>query len=312
MNGYLRNLLIVFVLLLCAFPTNAEAKKLIPMGHSVNIQLQMPFVFVTNDVLLDNGQWLKKGDKLLKMNKEKLHSIDELKNIDDSSVEMTFERAKKRHKLKLTKDELNQLSPFLKNETDGIGTLTYIDPDDLQYGALGHQIIDHSLNIAPEVAKGSLFLATITQIKKSSPGEPGYKISKEPTEEAKLGSVVTNDVYGIFGKWQQPIQKSLQQPLEIIPSDDIQSGKAQLFTSIEGSEVEAFDIRIEKKSGSTFQFSVTDERLLDKTGGIIQGMSGSPIIQDNRFIGAVTHMYVEQPTKGAAITIVEMIKKSPE
>lgn len=93
--------------------------------------------------------------------------------------------------------------------------------------------------------------------------------------------------------------------------EDIELGKAQLYTAIEGSQVEAFDIDIIKIEDNFLQFIVTDKKLLEKTGGILQGMSGSPIIQKGQFVGAVTHMFVEQPTKGAAITVNEMLKKQP-
>ena len=156
-----------------------------------------------------------------------------------------------------------------------------------------------------------MYVASITQIKKSRPGGPGYKISSSERHEGEVGTVLANEAYGIFGKWQQPLQQSLYHPLEIIHGNEIKHGPAQMLTSIEGSKVESFSINILKVTNETFQFTVTDERLLQKTGGIIQGMSGSPIIQNDQFIGAVTHMFVEEPQKGAAITIVEMIKKSP-
>ena len=118
-------------------------------------------------------------------------------------------------------------------------------------------------------------------------------------------------MYGIFGKWKQSLHHSLHQPLEIIHANELKLGKAQILTAIDGENVQTFDIEIEQKKDNTFTFHVTDPRLIEKTGGIIQGMSGSPIVQNNQFVGAITHMFVEEPTKGAGILVIEMLKKSP-
>lgn len=100
-------------------------------------------------------------------------------------------------------------------------------------------------------------------------------------------------------------------PLEIIHANELKKGKAQILTAIDGEEVNLFDIEIDKQTDNTFTFNVVDDRLIKKTGGIVQGMSGSPIIQNNQFVGAVTHMFIEEPTKGAGILVIEMLKKSP-
>ena len=302
------------LLLVCltffTFIMPVEAKKLIPMGHTISIQLQMPHYYVVNDILLDSGDWLRKKDQLLKIDGQEVKEFNE-DNKQSKDVKLIVKRGDKQYTVEVSSNELKQLTNFIKNQTDGVGTLTYLDPEVMEYGALGHQIIDHAIDITPKVLRGSLYLASISQIKKSRPGEPGYKISSSERHEGEVGTVLANEAYGIFGKWQQPLQQSLYPPLEIIHGNEIKPGPAQMLTSIEGSKVESFSINILKVTNETFQFTVTDERLLQKTGGIIQGMSGSPIIQNDQFIGAVTHMFVEEPQKGAAITIVEMIKKSP-
>ncbi len=306
--------LFTITLLITLFVTHtvyAEAKKLIPMGESIGIQLQLPFVYVAHDVLLPNGEWLKKGDFITELNGRKINSVSSLKEeINGSNLTISVQKKDDKRQLSLTKEEASNILPFLKDETDGIGTLTYIDPDSKQYGALGHQIIDGVLNAPPKFIDGSIFLASIEQIKKSSPGHPGYKISVIENNNIRLGNVVSNDLYGIFGNWETNNQ-SLRQPIEIMHEKDIKLGKAELYTAIEGSTVENFEINITKIEDSFLQFVVTDKELLDKTGGILQGMSGSPIIQDGKFVGAVTHMFVEQPSKGAAISVVEMLKKTP-
>ncbi|MBD8026118.1 peptidase [Ureibacillus sp. Re31] len=316
MKCHLRNLLSLIVFMVFIFSPNAEAfaKKLIPMGESIGIQLQLPFVYVAHDVLLPNGHWLKKGDVITEVNGSSVTSVEKIKD-QISTNELTFsvkQKAQEKRELSLTSEQANNIIPFLKDETDGIGTLTFIDPESKQYGALGHQIIDGVLNEPPDFQDGSIFLASIEQIKKSTPGNPGYKISVIENNNIRLGNVKSNDIYGIFGSWESDLKESLRKPIDIMNEEDIELGKAELYTAIEGSKVEAFEIDIVKIEDNFLQFVVTDKELLEKTGGILQGMSGSPIIQKGQFVGAVTHMFVEQPSKGAAITVTEMLKKKPK
>lgn len=316
MKCHLRKVLTLILFMVFILSPNAEAfaKKLIPMGESIGIQLQLPFVYVAHDVLLPNGQWLKKGDVITKVNGSPVVSVEKLKqHINSSELTLSVsQKAQEQRNISLTNEQANNILPFLKDETDGIGTLTFIDPESKQYGALGHQIIDGVLKEPPNFTNGSIFLASIEQIKKSSPGNPGYKISVIENNNIRLGNVRSNNLYGIFGSWESDIKQNLRKPIEIMNENEIAIGKAELYTAIEGSEVEAFEIDIVKIEDNFLQFVVTDKELLEKTGGILQGMSGSPIIQRGQFVGAVTHMFVEQPSRGAAITVSEMLKKEPK
>lgn len=305
-----RKISVVLLFLLVLAPLQSLAKELIPMGNSIGVQLQMPYVFVSHDVLLQSGEWLKQGERVTKVNDKKVTNVEMLLS-QDSAVKITIENAGKARDLTITNEQLVHLKPFLKSETDGIGTLTFIDPATMEYGALGHQIVDMVLKQPPSFTDGAIYEASISQVKKSVPGQPGYKISIVDHSLIPLGSVMSNDVYGIFGNWEQTLQQSLHQPLEIIHADQLKKGKAEMLTSIDGGEVESFTIEIGETEGNQFTFHVTDKRLIEKTGGIIQGMSGSPIVQNNQFVGAVTHMFVEEPTKGAGIFIIEMLKKTP-
>lgn len=302
------------ILLACFFlwllPFAVEAKQLIPMGHSIGIQLQLPHLYVTHDVLLPAGLWLKQGDKVTEINDQKVTKLTQLEALT-SDVDMVVERKNQPLHFQLTNAELQNILPFLKDETDGIGTLTFIDPDSKEFGALGHQIIDMALKEAPVFDEGSIYMASISQVKKSEPGHPGYKISVIDPAATKLGNVLKNDVYGIFGHWEQALTNSVRQSMEIIHAADVELGEAQIYTAIEGTEVREYTIQIDSKKEDTFQFTVKDSRLIEKTGGILQGMSGSPVIQNGQFVGAVTHMYVEKPTKGAGLFIIEMLKKTP-
>lgn len=304
---------LLFILLVSPLQVQA-AKKVIPMGQSIGVALELSFVYVTNDVLLESGSWLKGGMIVEKIGTKEISSVKDLESQITSSGNATW-TVRYNHQVssfKVQSQEMKYLLPFLKDKTDGIGTLTFIDPETHQYGALGHQIVDEALKEPPHFTDGSIFLASIDQIKKSVPGKPGYKMSVIADDAVRLGNVELNALYGIFGNWETPIQQSLSQPMEIMQSDDISVGEAMLYTAIEGSKVEKFSIRITNVAKDSVKFEVTDKRLLEKTGGILQGMSGSPVIQNGQFVGAVTHMYVNEPEKGAAIPLVEMLKKFPK
>lgn len=301
--------------ILLVSPLQAEAaKKLIPMGQSIGVALKLDFVYVAHDVLLESGSWLKGGMIVDKVDGQSISSVQEVSSHLQQGEKIStwvVRQNGQTSSVEVQPQEATYLLPFLKDETDGIGTLTFIDPESKQYGALGHQIIDEALKEPPEFMDGSIFLASVHQIKKSLPGKPGYKMSVIAEDAKRLGSVELNSLYGIFGKWELGLKQSLPQPMEIMQNKDIAIGDAKLYTAIEGSKVEAFTIAIIDVSKESMKFEVTDQRLLQKAGGILQGMSGSPIIQDGKFVGAVTHMYVDEPEKGAAIPLVEMLKKSP-
>ncbi|KOS68118.1 peptidase [Lysinibacillus contaminans] len=301
------------LLVLLFMPIQAlAAKKLIPMGEAIGIQLQLSHVFVAHDILLASNQWMKGGAVIEKIDDMSVKTLADAKQAikKNGQQQWTIQSEGKQQILELQENEADNVISFLKDETDGIGTLTYIDPETQNYGALGHQIVDSTLQKAPVFNDGSIFLASIHQIRKSTPGQPGYKISSIEKQQERLGSIEKNTVYGIFGRWEVGYQKRLPKAIEIMHEKDIKIGKAEIYTAIEGSKVESFTINITKVENERLEFIVSDEKLIEKTGGILQGMSGSPIIQEGRFVGAVTHMFVEEPKKGAAITVVEMLERS--
>ena len=314
MNRHWRQFVTLPMLIVLLFmPIQAlAAKKLIPMGEAIGIQLQLSHVFVAHDILLSSNKWVKGGAVVEKINDVTVKTLaDAQKAIQKSGQQQwTIQSEGKQQILELQENEADNVISFLKDETDGVGTLTYIDPETQNYGALGHQIVDSTLQKAPIFHDGSIFLASIHQIRKSTPGQPGYKISSIEKQQTRLGSIDKNTVYGIYGRWEVGYQKRLPKAIEIMHEKDIKIGKAEIYTAIEGSKVESFTIDITKVENERLEFVVSDKRLIEKTGGILQGMSGSPIIQEGRFVGAVTHMFVEEPKKGAAITVEEMLDKS--
>ena len=308
----------VLLSLLIIFPTQALATKngnaLVPLGQSIGVQLKLEKPTFVHDVLVGEKWWFKSGDQIVSLNEIAIGSVAEWKKTSKATtgqkVSVEFLRENKSKTVLLSSQQLESILPFIRDHTEGIGTITYVNPETNEYGALGHQIIDQQITQAPSFLGGMIFLSEIASIHKSTPGNPGYKIAKQAPINVQAGSVKANTVYGVFGKLvESPMQKGDAIPM--LKPHNINKGKAELYTTIDGNDVQAYQIDIINVDKTTFEFVVTDKELIKKTGGILQGMSGSPIIQDGKFAGAVTHMVVDNPVKGAAISIQEMIKKQP-
>lgn len=316
--GWSRQLKLVvsFSLVLLFLPLNAgfaygSNGTLIPMGHSIGIKMDLSGVFVTNDVMLEKDLWLKAGDLIGEVDSVpivKLENFEKALSVIQDKQNVNFIVLRNEEKIQVHSDSeaMKRLIPFLKDKTEGTGTLTYVDPKKGTYGALGHQIIDSSFNSPPSFTEGSIYLSKIGQIRKSMPGNPGYKISTIVKDEHVLGTINKNGVYGIFGSWNDAYKKVLAEPLEIMQPTNVKEGAAEIYTTVKGTEVESFSIWITSVEKDQFLFTLTDVGLLETTGGILQGMSGSPVIQNGMFAGAVTHMFVDEPEKGAALFLSTM------
>lgn len=309
-------LIVSLAIILLFLPIGAKAasgneQALIPMGHSIGIKMDLSGVFITNDVLLGKDEWLKAGDLIGQVGNT---AISKLKNFEQAlstihgkeEVSVLVTRNGEPFQVQSDSEAMKRLLPFLKDRTEGTGTLTYVDPNKGTYGALGHQIIDSSFKSPPVFQAGSIHLSEIEQIRKSVPGNPGYKISTIIKDAHPLGTINKNNIYGIFGVWNKAHEEVLSKPLKIMHPVDIKVGLAEIYTTVEGTKVESFSIQITKVEKDQFLFTLTDAKLLEKTGGILQGMSGSPVIQNGQFAGAVTHMFVDEPKNGAALFLQTM------
>ena len=306
--------MLFFTLFFVSNPTFAKNTSVVPLGHSIQIDLQYGSVFLSHDVMLTDNDWLRTGDSIHQVNDQAITHIEDVKSHvnDKEQISIQYERNKKMYTKELSSDQMIKLLPFLRDATEGIGTLTYFDPSTKEFGALGHQIVDHTSGITPKFSEGSIYLSSIQQIKKSIPGKPGYKITSHQANTLPIGGVKENNVYGVFGKLENSaFENAPEQQVVVADKEEITTGEAIMRTSIDGQKVQEFTIRISSVDGNLFQFTVTDEDLIKKTGGILQGMSGSPILQHNKLIGVVTHMYVDKPKNGAALAITEMMKKNP-
>ena len=235
-----------------------------------------------------------------------------LEGQDPDCVDLASTGDKLNIDLKLTKDSkgVYKTGLYVKDQITGIGTLTYIDPNTKIFGALGHEIIEYSSNIKIEVKDGKIFGASITGITKSTDNSTGEKNAKF-NESITYGTITENTISGIFGEYLSDFDEARLK--KVANPDEIVLGPAKILTVLEDNNIEEFGINVLKvnRDGLTknILFEITDEKLKNKTNGIIKGMSGSPIIQDDKIIGAVTHAIVNDNNKGYGIFITTMLEE---
>ena len=202
------------------------------------------------------------------------------------------------------------LGAWVRDSCAGIGTVTYYNPDDNYFAALGHGICDRDTGAMMPLGEAEIVGASISSVEKSSTGKAG-SLNGYFTDKT-LGTVTTNTINGIYGTI---IDNSYLNgdKLEIAEFDEIQTGDAQLFTTINGERPESYDLKItsirndDPRNNENFVIKVTDKRLLDECGGIVQGMSGSPIVQNGKLIGAVTHVFLNNPEEGYGVAAQFMV-----
>lgn len=214
-----------------------------------------------------------------------------------------------------TVDKAYRLGLYIRDSAAGVGTLTFYAPDQGVYGALGHVITDMDTQTPISVGEGQIVHSNVTSIAKSQNGEPGEKRANFFNESKVLGNIERNTSFGIFGKmFASPEHSLVKEALPVAFAEEVKEGPAQIYTVVSGQKVEKFDIEVTHVSKQEFPatkgmvIKITDPRLLEKTGGIVQGMSGSPIIQNGKMIGAVTHVFVNDPTSGYGCFIEWMLQ----
>ena len=198
---------------------------------------------------------------------------------------------------------------FVRDSAAGIGTVTYIDPDDLTFGGLGHGIYDTDTSLLLPLGSGAVVEVDIDQVVRSRRNSPGELRGTFGT--AAKGELTSNTEQGVFGKLYK-LPANAGKAIPVGNKKDLHDGKAYVITTLDGTKSEAYGIEIEEvypDSGKTknFLIKVTDERLIEKAGGIVQGMSGSPIVMDGRLVGAVTHVLINDPLHGYGISIENML-----
>lgn len=322
----LKTTLTLTLLTLLIIPVNtlAYSKSVIVGGENIGITMESKGIIIVGTYDVDGVKMaekagLKKGDVIKTVNNKSVVSIDEMvseinKN-DKLNVKIGYYRNDKllTTNLKLVKkDNVYKTGLYVKDSISGIGTLTFVDPNTRMYGALGHEVSESNTGIMLEVKDGKIYDSNVTSIDKSSSGNPG---SKNATLNTSLvnGNITKNTESGIFGKYTSELKNDKQ--YKVAEVENIKLGKAKILTVLNGTEVSSYDINIIKlnlNSDSKIKkilFEVIDKELLNKTGGIVQGMSGSPIIQGDYIIGAVTSVVVSNPTNGYGILITDMLEE---
>lgn len=319
MKKYLMAILLSLFIL--PYTTMAYSNYVIPGGETLGITIKSDGVMVIGFYKI-NGKYnkseLKVGDYIIKVENEEVNTIDELTDLvtkykDKKDINITYRRNNKilKGKLGLVYDEnVYKTGLYVKDSVVGCGTLSYIDPLTRIYGALGHEIIDSNSNEIIEIKTGDIFENRITSITKSYDGTPGSKNSTFNFDNI-YGDIKRNTKMGIYGIYTEKIPD--KHPLKVGTKDNIKLGSAYIYTVLENEKVESFEIEItsidESNKTKNITFNIVDNNLIERTGGVVQGMSGSPIIQDNYIIGAVTHVKVDDVKSGYAIFITTMLEE---
>ena len=319
----MKNKIIVFYLiLLLILPINifAYSDKIILGGETIGIKVNSNGVYVVgfyevNNKMIAEESGFKIGDIIKSINNQDINNINDLNNIIIDNKEYNFSviRNNKNIDLKLQLEEENNIYKtglYVKDTIYGSGTMSYIDPETKVFGSLGHEIIETSSYKKFELNEGEIYKAEVNSIKKSTSNTTGEKNTTINSNEI-VGEIYSNEINGIYGIYTAEINnKNLY---EIAKPNEIVKGKAYIETVINKDKVERFEIRIdtidEGNLTKNIKFTITDNNLLEKTGGIIQGMSGSPIIQNNKIIGAVNYVIVNEKEQGYGIFITTMLEE---
>lgn len=320
------NKLLIFLFIISIFiiPKTclAYTNKVILGGQNLGIEVNSNGVLVVGFYKVGNASpgalaGLKIGDRIIGIDDTVINDITDLSfssSVLNDKIKITYIRKgnKETTDLKLYKDSsgVYKTGLYVKDSIIGIGTLTFIDPKTNMYGALGHEIIEKTTGQKFEIASGKIFKSEITSITKSERNNPGEKNATYNANEI-FGTITKNDINGIFGKYTGQINRN--NLIDVASSSEVKLGKATIRTVISGTEVKEYEIEILKiypnNETKNILFKVVDEELISKTGGIVQGMSGSPIIQNNKIVGAVTHVISDDATKGFGIFITTMLKE---
>jgi stage IV sporulation protein B len=318
-----KTLIIILTSFIMPISILAYSEYIIAGGENIGIEINSKGIMVVGLYEI-NGKYtakdagIKVGDIITTINNQEVTSIEKMteiiKNAKDK-IEIDYIRDNKQNHttLELTKDENDTYKTglYVKDQIKGIGTLTYIDPKTKLFGALGHEIIEKSTGKILDAKDGHIYDSKVTNIEKSTNGNPGEKnaVFKENT----IGKINENTNKGIFGTYESDINNN--KLYKVAQPEEIKTGEATILTVLNNEEIKEYKINIIKISNTkdktkNMLFEINDKELLEKTGGIIQGMSGSPIIQNNLIIGAVTHVVVDSPTKGYGIFITNMLEEA--
>lgn len=320
----MKKLLLYLAILSMPINVFAYSSHVILGGQTVGIDVETTGVLVVgfykvNGAHIQSYPSIIEGDYILSINKEIVTDTNSLTDLinkysSNGSVELLIKRGTNEFTSKLnlvTDGNSTKTGLYVKDSITGIGTLTFIDPENMIYGALGHEIIESNTNQIVDIYSGTIFENSITSINKSTTGTAGSKNAKFYYDN-KFGTIIDNTIEGIYGEYNAPINEF--DLIEVASSSEVKIGPAVIYTVTKDNIVETYDINITKinetSSIKNLTIEITDKKLLELTGGIVQGMSGSPIIQNDKLVGAVTHVIVDNPETGYGIFIENMLEVS--
>mgnify|MGYP000013535822 FL=1 len=308
--------------------------KVVPMGNLIGAKLYTSGVLVVgmSEIQGDDqqkhkpyeGSGIEEGDMIVEMDSKKIANTDELVETVNSSKGKAIQIKYVRNDETITtsiqpiKSEDNEykLGLWVRDAAAGVGTLTFYEPSTGKFAALGHGIVDVDTGDIINIANGELVTSNLVAIKKGEKGTPG-EIKGSIDSGVTIGNISKNTNFGVFGLVSNKNNLNLNgaKEYEVALRSEIQTGEAEIICELENGKKEQYKIEISKiytsnnYDNKSMMIKITDERLLQKTGGIIQGMSGSPIIQNGKFVGAITNVLVSDPTTGYAIFGDLMVKQ---
>lgn len=316
----MKKLLLIFILFI--FPINvfAYSNKVIVGGETIGIEVHSDGVYVVgfypvNGKNIGEDAGFMIGDIIKKINDIDVSNINSINNIlnDDSLYEFSVVRNNENMIIPIYLEKENntlKTGLYVKDTINGIGTLSYIDPETKVFGSLGHEILEAKSYSKFEISEGSIYSSTVSDIKKSSNGNTGEK-KANIDKSNEIGSIITNELNGIYGKYINDYPN--RELIEVGDVSSIKKGLAYIKTVINNDKIDDYSINIinidESNSTKNILFEITDKSLLEKTGGIVQGMSGSPIIQNNKIIGVVNYVIVDNTKRGYGIFITKMLEE---
>jgi stage IV sporulation protein B len=307
---------------------------LIPGGQSIGVTLYTKGALVVGITGVETAggeivnpareAGLLPGDVILSINGKEIedaYHMLKMENEAEGDLDIVADRNGKKINLKIKpvrdpSDGKMRLGIWVRDNTAGVGTLTFVTPTDRKYGGLGHAICDLDTGNILSVKEGEIFFSQVVQVNKGESGVPGEIQGEFINSQKTMGTIEKNTDYGIYGTIFSEIDlKTFAKPIPAANRNEVKTGPANILAMVDNKGVKAFDCEIIKvnpqdepgQKGIVLQ--ITDEELLSKTGGIVQGMSGSPIIQNGKLVGAVTHVFVNNPTKGYGLFIDWMIEQ---
>ncbi len=322
----IKNFMAIFIVATFIMPQTvfAYSKYIVAGGENIGLQINNKGIIIAGFYKVGNtypaeDASLQKGDTIIEADGKSINTINDfinaIKDSNQKNLKLLYLRDNNKQTTTLNlilDDGVVKTGLYVKDMVSGIGTLTFIDPNTKIYGALGHEVIESQSGTMINVKDGKIYNSNVVSIDKSTRGEPGAKNADVDSNDV-YGNIKENTNSGVFGNYTKDIPKD--NLYEVADFESIKTGDAKIITVLNGNEKKEYSINIlkvnnNKNDNKNILFEVTDNELLNKTGGIVQGMSGSPIIQDNKIIGAVTNVVVNNPKRGYAILITSMLEEA--